>query len=363
MNNLIKKSNLLFGLFLLLIPSMLYAAKQVSALKGEAEKVDYIIQLSRAKRRLLVDAYSKLQHIPNDVLLLITYFLQDNPLQYKNKPLPSDLSGKDLSQYDFTGCQFTYTDLTDTNLKNVILFNTTCDYQKAFQENKNQLKAGSLYQKKIVKDLQSIAQVYPTLNNHAHKAKLLQIACAISRLPFCTEEAELYVQVAYWSCELLQLKQLLDDSSTQPLCCSLEKDLEWDLNNYCWSTNYPQDKVSINDKQSHDNFPTYIKEFKNGLVKYQCKSVHPSGLDWYKNNITKNIQGLQKAYPAVKDPQLQQEARNIAHALSKSYQIQQRPFLFHYLFYQNRLIRFKKSMSLELQPTIHYSYKNIVYWF
>ena len=391
--NLLSKKRTPFYLLIILSPYMLQAAKLVHQ-QGKQVQKDDITALSRAKRKQLVHGYCRSHNIPTDILLFVTYFVHDNPLQYKKKPLPHDLSGQDLSGFDFTGCAFTSTNLTDSDLTNVILTNTTCDYQKAFQENskKNKLKGGSSYQQylpsdfksiavvytkmkknhhkskllavaaglawlqnNLPNDLQSIAQVYPKLNNHAHKAKLLAIAAGLAWLPFY-EGTEFYIKVQYWSAELLQLKQVLDHPYGEQLICSLAWYLSSDANNYCWTTNYPQDRVNIAGKAPHANFATYLKHFTNGLSHYQCKSNDSWGFNWYKDNIIKNIQGLAVTYPHIKDEQLQQEACNIAHALSKMYQVRKSAFLNGYLLLQNRLIWLKKSLKVGGNNKVYYSY-------
>ena len=92
---------------------MLHAAKSVYQPGTQLQK-DHTLALTRVKRKLLVHGYCRSYDVPKEVGLLIVYFVYDNPLQYKNKTLPNDLSEKDLSGFDFTGCAFTYTNLTDT---------------------------------------------------------------------------------------------------------------------------------------------------------------------------------------------------------------------------------------------------------
>ncbi len=347
------RSAFLSVLFLLIASYPLHAAKSAYQPSIPVQKVGYS-GVPSPKRRLLVHGYCKVYNVPIDIFLLITYFVYDNPLRYRNKPLPNDLSDQDLSGFDFTGCAFTYTSLSYTDLTNVILTNTTCDYQKAFLENikKNKCYGGDWYQKNLPKDLKSIAQVYPKLNNHAHKAKLLAVATGLAWLPFY-EGKEFDIKVAYWSSELLQLKQVLGNPYGQQLICSLQNNLEFDANNYCWTTNYPQGKVNINTPATHANFDTYLKDFNNGLTQYQCKAID-YGFNWYKEGIIKNIQGLRANYQYIKDKQLQQEACNIAHALSKSYQMQKGALLNHYLFYQHRLILLKKSVGIGVKNKVYY---------
>ena len=342
----------------------------------QAKKIYF---LSRGKRKLLVTGYCRVYNIninQSIYLCLLLYI----PLEHKNKPLPYDLSGQNLSDYDFTGCKFTYTNLTRTRLTNVILINTTCDYVNAFQQNvkksplfqfkydeeeekKYRIQASEMYKGKLDMDLQRISEVYPKLKNDTHKAQLLQIACAISLLPSCLTKDQFHVKVAYWSYQLLQVKQLLGEPYTDECLGSFHFDLEDDCSIYCWTTKYPQDKIDIEKNASDTNFDLYLKEFDNGLAQYQCESKNKLGFFWYKNQITKNIKGLKNAYPYIKNLQLQQEARNIAHALSKSYQFQQGDLLEHYLFYQNRLISLRKSVNLGAKPDIYYQYRNLNYSF
>ena len=356
MKAITKKSAVFFPLPLLLMGiHYVYAAKSAYPPSAQEQKIAYR-NVPNSNRKLLVGGYCRVHSVPTDICFLIRCFVYDNPLQYRNKPLPNDLSGQDLSGFDFTGCVFTYTNLSYTDLTNVILTNTTCDYQKAFLDNikKNKLQGGDWYQENLPNDLRSIAEVYPKLNNVTQKVKLLHIACGISFLPFY-EETEFYIKVQYFSSLLRQLKQVLGNPYRKQMVCSLQSSLEYDANNYCWKTKYPQHKVNIDAKTSHANFVQYLEDFTNGLVKYQCKSKYDYGFDWYKDNIIKNIEGLEATYPNIKDATLQQEAFDIAHALSKSYQIQQGTFLDHYLFYQHRLMRLKKSVGIGVKNKVHYS--------
>ncbi len=354
MKNLNQKCAFLAVLFLLMASSPLHAAKSAYQPSIPVQTVVYS-SVPSTKRNLFVHGYCKAYHIPTDLCFFIRCLLYDNPFRYRNKPLPNDLSDQDLSGFDFTGCHFTHTNLTDSNLEGVILTNTTCDYQKAFQEHskKNELSGGTWYRNNLPKDLKSIAAVYPKLNNHDHKAKLLAVAAGLAWLPYYEDE-EFYIKAEYWSSELLQLKQVLGNHGNE-LICSLEGNLKADTEWYCWATKYLQGKVSINTPAPHSHFDTYLKDFNNGLTQYQCKSKKSSGFNWYKNNIIKNIEGLAATYPHIKDKQLQKEACNIAHALSKSYQIQQGTFQNHYLFFQHRLIWLKKSVSVGLKNEVQYS--------
>ncbi len=355
MQNFAKKCAFLAVLFLLMASYPLHAAKSAYQPSIPVQTVVYS-SVPSTKRNLFVHGYCKAYHIPTDLCFFIRCLLYDNPFRYRNKPLPDDLSEQDLSGFDFTGCHFTHTNLTDSNLEGGMLTNTTCDYQKAFEENskKNQLDWNDWYQENLPKDLKSIAQVYPKLNNHVHKAKLLAVAADLAWLPFY-ESTEFHIKVQYWSCELLQLKQVLGTLYGNKLICSLEWYLNDDAEDYCWTTEYPQNKVNINTPAPHANFDTYLKDFTSGLNKYQCKSEDSRGFNWYKDQITKNIEGLAATYPHIKEKKLQQEALDIAHALSKSYQIQKGAFLNHYLFFQHQLIRLKKSVSVGVKNKVYYN--------
>ena len=140
------------GLLLLMgMSHSLYATEFTNPPSARVQKVDDTAQVTITKRKPLVDGYCRAYHIPTDLCFLIRCLVYDNPFKYRNKPLPSDLSGQDLRGFDFTGCGFTHTNLTDTNLTNVILARTTCDYQKAFQDNikKNKCDRGNWYKKNL----------------------------------------------------------------------------------------------------------------------------------------------------------------------------------------------------------------------
>ena len=356
MKRLIKKRVVLLYLFLLMAIHHVYAAKWLNESPVQLQRSGCAAVPVR-KRNLLVQGYCSGYHVPTDLCFFIRCLVYDNPFKYRKKTLPSDLSGQDLRGYDFTGCAFTHTNLTDANLADAILAGTTCDYQKAFQDNikENKIEGGKKwYQNNLPNDLRSIAGVYPKLKKDTHKAKLLAIATGLAWLPFYQGQA-FYIKVQYWSCALLQLKQALGNPYGGQLVCSLEKGLNAVANNYCWTTNYPQHKVNIATKAPHANFDTYLKDFTDGLTKYQCKSKNGYwGFDWYKEGITNNIQGLAATYEKIKDEQLRQKCCNIAHALSKSYQIQNGTFQHHYLFLQHRLIGLKKSVGVMVGNKVYY---------
>ena len=337
------KKNILAVLFFFL-PCMLHAANCVYSPTLQPQEIDYRAVPS-TKRNLFVYGYCKKFKPSNDILRLITFLIYDSPLRYRNTTLPNDLSGKDLSGLDFTGCHFTGINLTNANLANVILTNTTCDYQKAFQHNikRRKIEGGILYQEDLFKDLQRITQVYPKLNSHAHKAKLLQIACGFAFLPFY-ENSELNIKVAYWSAELLQLKQALGKPYDNELLCSLAPTITYRVNTYCWTTNYPQNQISIPARAPHANFDAFLQDFKNGFTKYQCKLLRYTSYNHYKKHIIAIIKGMKEIYVRFQQKEVQQESCNIAHALSKSYQIQLTALNYHYLFYQDRIVSLKKCM-------------------
>ena len=137
--------------------------------------------------------------------------------------------------------------------------------------------------------------------------------------------------------------------------CSLEDGLNYEAENYCWQTDYPQNQLKEAKEAPHNDFDQYLKTFQAGLQKYNCKSGKEYGYNWYKNNIEKNIQGLQKTYPKLTSPKLQREAIAIAFQLSKIYQNQHLLLLFRYLFLQNRLIRLKISAGVGVGNEVHYN--------
>ena len=280
-------------------------------------------------------------------------FLQQGLTHVK---LPKDFSATNLTYANLTGQRFTDTNFEGTQLEGAILTNTTCDYQQCFADNveANQLSYGKWYQENLPKDLKSIAEVYPRLYQDSHKAALLQIACGLAYLPYW-EGTEFYIKVAYWSCKLLLLKKQLSSGLQKQLVCSLDSDLEYDARKYCWQTDYPQDQVEEEKEAPHDDFAQYLKTFQKGLKKYHCKSEYEWGYNWYKDNIERNLQGLQKTYPKLTSPKLRKEAVDIAFQLSKIYQNQHLLFLLRYLSLQNRLIRLKRS-AVGVGNELHYNY-------
>ena len=330
--------------------------------KASHNNEDCTAEIPLQKRKLLIQGFCKAYHIiPTDFLKIISYFTYCT--------LPKDLSKQDLRGFDFTGYEFTYTNLTDANLQDVILTSTTCDYQKAFQDNlkKNKCQGGDWYKKSLPQDLEKIANLYSKLDNNSYKAKLLQIAAGVAWLPFY-QNIEFYIKVAYWSAELLQLRIRLDPQyekkwiedpklrklSTLPPLCSFQRSLRRGL---CWVTIYPQNQVGIKPLTPHANFDKYLKEFKEGVEKYIIRRT-----EYYKNNIPISIASLAKVYPNIKNQALQQEACNIAQELSQSYQKQRLSFLLHYLWCQNRLISLKKSLKLEVHYIMHDHYGKLPSW-
>ena len=276
--------------------------------------------------------------------------------------LPQDLAGANLTHAQLAGKTFTSTHFDCANLDNVILTHTTCDYQQCFQDHVeagklkdgNKLKDGKWYLKRLPKDLKSIAQVYPHLSQDSHKAEVLQIASGLAYLPYW-EGTEFKIKVAYFSCQLLLLQEKLDTALGKQLTCCIDEEIKYDADYYCWQTEYRDDQAEEATTAPHADFDTYINVFQAGLKQYRVQSRYSRGFDYYKEQIEYNIQGLQKAYPKLSHPALQKEARDIACALSKSWQIQHLLFLFHYLSLQNRLIRLGMTAGVGVKNDLHYN--------
>ncbi len=100
MKNLTKKRTLNYCLFLLTTFHALHATKPVYQPRSQAKR-DHTLELTKAKCKLLVRGYCRAYNIPTDVLLLVAHFVHEKPLQYKNKPLPIDLSEQNLSGSHF----------------------------------------------------------------------------------------------------------------------------------------------------------------------------------------------------------------------------------------------------------------------
>ncbi|MEM9569785.1 MAG: pentapeptide repeat-containing protein, partial [Bacteroidota bacterium] len=281
-------------------------------------------------------------------------------VNFTDAKLPKDLSNHNLNHANLTGHDFMATNFEGTQLEDAILTKTTCDYQQCFQDHikANKLSGGSWYSENLLKDLKSIAQIYPHFSQNTHKAALLQIASGLAYLPYW-EGKEFYIKVYYWSCKLFLLKKQLSSGLGEQLVCSLGNysyGLNYEAKNYCWQTDYPQNQVEETKEAPHDKFEEYLKTFQAGLQKYNCQSEYSWGYDWYKDNIEKNIQGLQKTYPRLTIPKLQKEAIDIAFQLSTLYQNQHWHLLFRYLFFQNRLIRFKISAGIEVANKVYYNH-------
>ena len=223
-----------------------------------------------------------------------------------------------------------------------------------------------------------------------YKAELLQIACGLARLPY-DESTEFYIKVQYWSCKLLLLKKELGTLGYQ-LVCSLASDLEYEVEEYCWQTNYPfhlehpkgrqiaaqwcisiiatdlpeslgtliQHYLTEPTQAIHTNFDQYLQTFQAGLIHYKCQSKGSWGYRWYKDNTEKNIQGLKKIYPKLSSQKLQKEAIDIAFQLSKQYKIQHWCLLFGYLSCQNRLIQLKISAGVGVGNGVYYRFSGSI---
>ena len=267
-----------------------------------------------------------------------------------------------MSGFNFTGCQFNATNLTDTDLGYTILTNTTCDYQKAFQDNikNNQIQGGEWYQKNLVNDLVSITKVYPYMDD-TRKRKLLSIASGIAFLP-SYEDTELYTELAYWASELLLMKQELGNSIyADQLVCSLEKKLK-SSQKLVWKSKYLQNKEHIEAKEARvylDDFEQYLINFKNGLAQYESKQSvdlrgsfperHLACIDknFYKKEIIRSLEGLEETYDYIQyNEELKQAFHAIAYTLSKIYKWRKKLHVLNQYFNcANRIIKLKKSVA------------------
>ncbi len=348
----------------------------------------FFAELPKAKQIALLQGYLKRNNLdmPYVIQHIIFPFVFIPPLnsrgaRYQGKNFVGfNLSGRDFTSANLEradcskailmGSVFKSTNVTDAFFDNAILTHTICDYQAHFQDNMkaNKIRGGEWYQNNLPNDLKSIAKVYPQLKKDADKAELLHIACSLARLPYDDQDPEFYVKVAYWSCKLLCLKNRLSKDLGDQLVCSLTKGLNYDANNFCWKTEYPQDKITcaqtVNLPQGKPDFAGYLKQFNDGLKQYKVQSKDEWGFNWYKNNIEKNIQGIAKAYPKVEDRSLQKEMLETAYKLSKSYELQHAHLLFHFLYHQNLLIRIRESVvGVETKNDIHYNFEILLYLF
>ncbi len=345
----------------------------------------FFAELPNAKQKALLQGYLKKNNLDMPYLIqhIIFPFVFMPPLnsrgaQYQGKNFAgfnlsgrdfthANLEGADCSKAILNGSVFKSTNVTDTLFDGAILTHTTCDYQTYFQDNMkaNKIYGGQWYQNNLPNDLKSIAKVYPQLKKDADKAALLHIACSLARLPYDDQYPEFYIKVEYWSCQLWRLKNSLSMHFGDQLVCSLEDKLTYNLSyeasEYCWKTDYPQDKITctqvVNLPQDKPDFAGYLKQFRDGLKQYKVQSQFSWGFDWYKETIEKNIQGLAKAYPKVEDKSLQKEMLETAYKVSKSYELQHADLLFHFLYHQNLLIRIGETVvGVGAKNDIHYSF-------
>ena len=305
-------------------------------------------------------------------------------MNLKGKPLPQDFSDADLTNANLAEHHFSCTNFTGAQLTGVILTNTTCNYIQYFQNNVLSYKRlkDQFYLDKLPTNLQSIAQVYPTLSEDRHKAELLHISSGFAHLPYY-EGKEFYIKLEYWSCKLFMLNKQIGGK----LVYTLPNELLHEATNYCWKTDYPahleydkgmqiakhwciitihcnlpnelgkqiQHYLTEPPQPIHADFDQYLQLFKKGLAKYNVKSSEARGYNYYKNNIEENIRGLKKAYPKLTYEKLQKEAISIAHQLSQQYKNQHLFFLLNFLNAQNRLIRLKKLANKATKNDIYYN--------
>lgn len=309
-------------------------------------------------------------------------------MDFRNRPFPENMAGANLTNANCTGLHFSHIDFTDVVLQGVILTNTTCDYQKCFEANKEAKtsKVNKWYLEHVPKGLKSIAKVYPLVAQHSHKAALLQIASGLAYLP-CYEGKIFMVKMQYWCCKLLLLKKQLKSTLGDQLACLLMKEIAYDSVNYCWKTDYPihleegkgqliaaqwyqqaigkhfprelalitQYYLTEEPQTKHESFDAYWKLFEKRLIKYNAISEVACGYNFYKETIKKNIQGLKKTYAKLTLKKPRKEAIDIALALSKSYKSSNTHFLCHYLACQNRLIKLQLSVGIRNGMAIHYN--------
>lgn len=312
-------------------------------------------------------------------------------IDFRDKTLPQDLRGADLTNANFTGQRFMYTDFTGAKIAGAILSNTTCDYQQCFQKsikvNKKRFsqKWATWYHSNLPKDLKDIAEVYPNIVQNSDKALLLEIASALAYLPYYPKN-EFEIKAEYWSCRLLELKRQLKKVIGDQLSCSMGNILKYMARNYCWQTDYPfhlehpkglqvakqwcrlaiakylpedlsllvQHYLTEKVSTKHADFDAYLQLLEKRLHMYNTKSKHQWAYIYYRFNIKGNIEGLKKAYPQLISHTLRQEAVNIAHALLESYKKEHFHFLCHYLICQNRLIQLKRSAGRSAGYYIRY---------
>ncbi len=337
----------------------------------------FFAELPKAKQIALLQGYLRKNNIEIPLIIQHIIFplvfmppLNSHDAHYQGK----NFSGLNLSERDFTnatlksadcskanlfGAIFKNTNVTDTIFTGANLTNTQCSYSALFKQNTKKMQCSG-YFKNIFNDLKSIAKIYPKLQETEDKIKLLHIACALAYLfSYDTNSKEFYIKVQYWSCELLCLKNRLAQHLGNQLICSLQCHLNHDAENYCWQTNYPQNKITctqtLNAPQSNPDFDSALKQFKKGLTQYAVKSKITYGFHYYKETIEKTIQGLAQAYPKIEDKCLQNKMMHIAYNLSKSYELKHLDFLFHFLYHQNYLIQISDKVGKELKNAVHYN--------
>ena len=338
MENHSQKRTFFFLLPFLLFNERVQAIRSTATLYTNTGAVTNL-HVPTKRTKLLVEGYCRPYHVHKYCTFFITNLVYFD-FQYKGSTLPYNLSGKDLTYFDLTGCDFSFTDITDTRLMGAILADTTCDYRATFLSFFKKIKKHKFtsYQTHFAEDLSKIARVYGELIDEKKKAELLHIAWGLASTPLYKGFGfnQFYKKASYWSYKLFAFKNELDSPHARHLRCSFKKKLREQFELYCWTTQYPPENININIKPPHSDFERYLSSFQQGCIQNRVYALNRD----YKEDIENSLECLMIAYPRLKVDVIKQEACNIAHALSKSYQLQKLSLLKHYLYWQDRCIPF-----------------------
>ncbi len=326
---------------------------------GVHRKDLFFAELPVAKQIALLQGYLKRNNIDvlyiiRNIIFLFVFMppLNSRGAQYQGK----NFVGLNLSGRDFTNANLEDTDCSkanllgaifkNTNVTGIVLFgakltHTECNYvglcKKYIKE-----ATSCEYIKNIFNDIVSITHFYLKVDKDVDKATLLRIACGLAHLPY-DQALAFYVSMQYWSYKLLCFRDGLVKNLGDQLLCSFGNNLNYDATNYCWETDYPQDKITcrqaVHILKGRIDFDGYLKQFRNGLVQYKVKSANKYGFFYYKEAIESSIQRLAQVYKKITHESLQKNMGQIAYGLSKSYELKHRDFLGYFLHHQYLLVR------------------------
>jgi len=328
--------------------------------QDEEKQPDGIVQRSRLPLKIRQHLWQILQSAQKDATLTVAAANSVSLLCYAGENwVGANLANAPLQGASFQGADLTRSTFAGANLKNVDFSNTIiahtdfrqadldgskADHRQRFADKvkRHKIQGGDYYQEEIPKVLQSLANNYPQLTN-AQKALALHIASGLAELP-AWEDDDFWVKVQHWSLQLLALKKQTHGLQWVTL---LEDSINDDVTYYC--PQHGRNKKEVTPKvwdQEQPDFPAYLAHHKKVLQSYDVQKGNwdsNGGYGWYANNVTKEIESLQKVYPKVPDKTLKKEMISIACDLAEIHRFGSLAYLTRYMELQNRLLEITGS--------------------